>query len=205
MPITGFVNAASFIPMDVADGLVSFFALAGLALFVSAALLRRSPDSALAGRLPPAPDGGIGADHGSWAGVAAGALAFYILVQPIGPFLHELVPTPKRFVIGAVVAAGLFVFMLPLEQWLRRGSPRQAAAASIAARVLLIIVLQIGAQLGTVPSFLLLVMPLFIVLFALLEVFAAGVYAAGRNTFVIAAVDAIVLAWIVAVFMPVRI
>ena len=47
--------------------------------------------------------------------------------------------------------------------------------------------------------------PLFVVLFVVLEIFAAGVYAASGNTFVIAAINAIVLAWIVAAFMPVRI
>jgi hypothetical protein len=205
MPINGFVTPAAFIPMDVADGLVSALALAGLALFAAGTLLRRSPDSAVAGYLPPVSDAPIGADRASWAAVGAGALALYLLVQPIGPFLHELVPTPKRLILGAVVAAGLFVFMLPLERWVRRGSPLQAAGASAAARLLLIVVLQVGAQIGVVPGFLVLVMPLLVVLFVLLEIFAAGVYATSRNVFVIAAVNAIVLAWIVAAFMPVRI
>ena len=205
MPITGFVTPAAFIPMDVADGLVSFFALAGVALLAAAALLRRAPEGVFARRLPPVIDTTIGADRASISAVGAAALAFYLLLQPIGPFLHELVPTPKRLIIGAVVAAGLFVFTLPLERWLRRGSPLQAAGTSIAARVLLIITLMVGAQLGTIPGFLLLVMPLFVVLFVVLEVFAAGVYAASRNTFVIAAANALVLAWIVTVFMPVRI
>ena len=192
-PLTALVNPAAFLSIDVADGLVAELALAGVALFVAARLLRDAPDLA------------SGIDRRSLGAGAAGFLAMYVLMQPIGPFLHELVPTPKRLVLSALLAAGFFVFTLPLEQWLRRGSTWQAAGASAAAKVLIVIFLQVGALVGVVPGFLLLIMPLLVVLFLVIEIFAAGVYAAGRNVFVIAATSAATIGWLLGVFMPVRV
>ena len=191
-PITALTNPAGFLPIDVADGLVAELALAGIALWIAARLLREP--------LEPAEF-----DRRSLAAAGAGFLAMYVLLQPIGPFLHELIPTPKRLVLGALVAAGLFVFTLPLEQLLRRGSTWRAAGVSAAAKLLIIVFLQIGASLGVVPDFLLLIMPLVFVLFLVVEVFAAGVYAAGRNVVVIAATSAATLGWVLGVFMPVRV
>ena len=97
------------------------------------------------------------------------------------------------------------MFTLPLERWVRRGSLRQAVGVSAAARLLLLVVLYVGAVLGVVDGFIVLIMPLFVVLFLVLEVFSAGVYAASRNVTVIALVNAATLGWVLGVFMPVRI
>ena len=204
-PITSFVVPAGFLRVDVAESLVSVLALAGVVLITAVPLLRRSPDHALARLLPPGSEQPSRVDRATWLAVGAGFLAMYLLVQPIGPFLHELVPTPKRLVLGVVISAGLAVFTIPLERWLRRGSLRQAVGISAAARVLLLVVLYVGAALGVVDGFILLIMPLFVVLFLVLEVFSAGVYAASRNVTVIALVNAATLGWVLGVFMPVRI
>jgi len=204
-PITSFVVPAGFLRVDVAESLVSVLALAGLALIAAVPLLRRAPDHALARLLPPGSTQPSGVDRATWLAVGGGFLAMYLLLQPIGPFLHELVPTPKRLALGIVISAGLAVFTIPLERWLRRGSLRQAVGVSAAARLLLLVVLYVGAVLGVVDGFIVLIMPLFVVLFLLLEVLSAGIYAASRNVTVIALVNAATLGWILGVFMPVRI
>jgi dienelactone hydrolase len=192
-PFTTIANPAGFLPIDVADGLVGELALAGVALFLAARWVQGSPE--ITGAI----------DRRSLTAAAAGFGALYLLMQPIGPFLHELVPTPKRLIVGSLLAAGFFVFTLPLERWIRRGTPWQAAGVSAAARVLILAFLQVGAAVGVVPGFLLLIMPLLVVAFLVIEVFAAGVYAAGRNVTVIAATGAATLGWIFGVFMPLRV
>ncbi len=204
-PITSLGVPAGFLRVDVAESLVSVLALAGLVLVAAVPLLRRAPDHALARFLPPASEQPRGVDRATWLAVGAGFLALYLLLQPIGPFLHELVPTPKRLVLGVVIGAGLAVFTIPVERWLRRGSLRQAVGMSAAGRVLLLVALYVGAVLGVVDGFITLIMPLFVVLFLVLEVFSAGVYAASRNVTVIALINAATLGWVLGVFMPVRI
>ncbi len=204
-PITSFVVPAGFLRVDVADSLVSVLGLAGLVLIAAVPLLRRAPGHALARVLPPGSEQPSGVDRATWLAVGAGFLAMYLLLQPIGPFLHELVPTPKRLVLAVVIAAGLAVFTIPLERWLRRGTVGQSVGISAAARVLLLVVLYVGAVLGVVDGFIVLIMPLFVVLFLVLEVFSAGVYAASRNVTVIALVNAATLGWVLGVFMPIRI
>lgn len=204
-PLTGFVTPTAFLSVDVADGLVSVYALTGAALVAAAAYLRRSPEVAVAKYLPVASEPFERIDRRTWAAAGVGALAFYLLLQPIGPFLHELVPTPKRLVLSLAIAAGVLVLMLPLEALLRRGSPRQAAVSSGLGRVLIIVMLQIGATIGVAPGFLLLAMPIVAAMFLLLELFAFGVYSASRNRIVIALVSALATGWMLGVIMPVRI
>jgi hypothetical protein len=63
-------------------------------------------------------------------------------------------------------------------------------------------VLFIGIGIGVLPGVLALVATLLVVQYVLLEIFAAACYARGRNTAVIAVVDAIFIAWVGVMFSP---
>ena len=59
-----------------------------------------------------------------------------------------------------------------------------------------------GVALGLLPSILSLVAPIVLLQYVLLEVFAGTAYAKGRNTAVIAVVEAVLVGWAVALLSP---
>lgn len=138
-----------------------------------------------------------------WAvGVAAG-VAIFVLLVPISGIFHRLVPTPERAVYWVLVAALALPFFAAFEALLRRGRPGRAAGWGILGRILLEAVLLIGLGIGALPSVIGLVIPLLIIQYVMLEIFAAGCYAKARNTAVIAVADAVVVGWLAVTLTPI--
>jgi dienelactone hydrolase len=135
-------------------------------------------------------------------GAAAGAATF-VLLLPLGPVLHRMVPSPTRLALWVVVALMSLPFFAAFEALLRRGGALAALGWGLAGRVLLVVVLGAGLAAGLLPSVIALVLPLFVGLFLLLEVFAGACYARGRDPSVIAVTESVVLAWIVVTFTPI--
>jgi dienelactone hydrolase len=135
-------------------------------------------------------------------GAAAGAATFVVLL-PLGPVLHRMVPTPTRLALWVVVALMALPFFAAFEALLRRGGALAAVGWGLAGRVLVVVVLGAGLAAGVLPAVIALVLPLFAGMFLLLEVFAGACYARGRDPAVIAVTESVVLAWVAVTFTPI--
>jgi hypothetical protein len=137
-----------------------------------------------------------------WAGLAASG-AIVVLLLPLSGVFHRLVPTPQRAVYWVVMAAMALPFFAAFEALIRRGRPGRAAGWGVLGRVLLLAVLFLGLGLRALPDVIALVLPLLVLQYALLEVFAAGAYVRARNTALIAVVDAVFVGWLAVMLTPV--
>ena len=94
-------------------------------------------------------------------------------------------------------------FFAAFEAIVRRGSMVAAIGWGVLGRVLLLAALSIGVSLQVLPAVLALVIPILVLQYVILEIFAASCYATGRNTAVIAVVDAIFIAWLTIMLTPI--
>ena len=103
------------------------------------------------------------------------------------------------------VAVGVLVlpFFAAFEAIVRRGTVVRSIGWGVLGRAVLLAVLYLGVASGAFAPVVGIVVPLLFGLFLLLEVFAATAYASGRNTALIAVVDAVFVAWIVTATIPV--
>ena len=137
-----------------------------------------------------------------WPGVATG-VAIFVLLTPLAAVTHRMVPTPERLVLWVVLAVMALPFFAAFEALVRRGGTWQAIGWGVLGRVVLLGVLGVGLALGLLPAVIGLVIPLLIVQYLVLEVFAATCYARSRNPAVIAVVESVVIAWIAVTLTPI--
>lgn len=69
--------------------------------------------------------------------------------------------------------------------------------------MLIVVAMGLGLGLGAMPTVLALVLPIYVVLFAMFEVFAASVYSVSGNLLLIAIVESLWLARTAAVSWPI--
>ena len=131
-----------------------------------------------------------------------GFFAVYVVVSPLGPIFHQLVPTPERLPIFVLAAALHLPFFLAFEAMVRRGPFRTALFTAVAGRLLVILVAALAVRLELLPGVVSLLLPVLGVLFVLFEVFASAAYRANANPAVIAVTESLWLAWIVAGALP---
>ena len=203
MPVLALGAPATFIPMEVIDTQASHLFAAG-ALVLGFALWRRQ-----SGGPEPAWLGGAGATvradlWGIALPAALGFVAVYLVLAPFGAVYHRLALSPARLLAGALVALAVFPFFLALERLVRRGGTVAATLLGLAGKATALIVTLIGLQLGILPGVLGVIVPILVLIFLVMEVFASGVYAAGRNVTLIAVVHAAWFAWVAAAAMPFR-
>jgi dienelactone hydrolase len=201
-PAFTLTSPGGFLTIPAGGEIVVHGALAGGALLVARALRRR-------GALAFVPAGWLAEervfvdDPRRAAGAAlAGAAGVYLLLSPIGPVFHNLVPTPGRLVAVVVVAALFLPLFVALDLVLRRGPTVPATLQSLGGRVLIVLAVALAVRLGTMPGVVSLMLPLVAMLFLILEIAATAAYATGRNTAAIAGMQALVLGWITATALP---
>ena len=134
---------------------------------------------------------------------AAAALVTFLLLTPLEVVFHRLVPTWERLVLWAVVAVLALPFFAAFEALLRRGGTWAAAGWGALGRVILLLALLVGVRLNLLPGVITLVVPILVLQYLILEVFADTCFAAGRNPAVIAVVDSIFIAWMVTALTPI--
>lgn len=137
-----------------------------------------------------------------WPGLAAG-VAIFLLLSPLAVVAHRFVPTPERLVLWAIVTLMALPFFAAFEALVRRGGTWQAIGWGVLGRVILLVFLAIGLAIGVLPPVIALVLPLLVVQYLLLELFAATCYAAGKNPAVIAVVESVFIAWVVITLTPI--
>jgi dienelactone hydrolase len=192
MPLLAADTPAAFLSVEVGDVVASHLALAGIGLLVWLAARGHT---------------GAGLFREPWrllAGAGLGALSVYVLMLPIGSVVHRMTLTPERMLVLAAASAVLLPFSLAFQRLLRRGPPVSAALSCALGRVLVLAVLGIGVALGLLSPVVMLMLPALALVFALLEVLAASLYAASRNLAAIALIDAVWLAFTLAAVMPLR-
>jgi dienelactone hydrolase len=194
MPLLAAGPPLEIVSLAVADELIGHLALAGVALLVLLALQTQwSPASQLRGVTAAL----IG------AGVAM--IGVFVLLSPLGLFLHRLTLTPERMLAFFLSTLSLFPFSLATALLLRRGPPLTAALYALAGRVLVVLALLVDVWTGLLSGVLVLLLGPLVLVFALAELLAASIYATSRNLVAIAAIDAAFLALILAAIMPIRI
>ncbi|HZN13879.1 MAG TPA: hypothetical protein VFB78_06420, partial [Acidimicrobiales bacterium] len=195
MPLLALGSPANFLPILTGADQYGYYAVAGLLLFAA----RRFGVRRLAEGPSWLPD-----NLRATAGVAGLALvSVYVLLLPISAIFHRLVPTPERMVIWAVGTLLMAPLFLASESLIRKGSLRSAIGLGAASRVMSLLVLAIGIRLGFLPGVLSLIMPILLLIFVMVEIFAAGVYWRSRNVWLIALVEAAWIAWLAAIAGPV--
>ncbi|MEU4620088.1 alpha/beta fold hydrolase [Actinoplanes sp. NPDC023801] len=198
IPLLTWGDPGQLLGLEAGGALVMLLAAAGLLL--SAAT--RTPAVRRWARLPQPGDPAVG----GWrqvavaAPVAAGGML--LLLAPVGPVTHTLVPTPQRLLAAVVAAALLTPFLLAVERLLRHGSPVAASARSLAARLLLIVVVMAGVVIGVLPGMLGMHLLALAPILIGLELLCAGMFARRADPRVPALAQAAVLGWIVALLSP---
>jgi hypothetical protein len=114
-----------------------------------------------------------------------------------------MVPSPARAVYWLVLSAACLPIFAAYEALTRRGRNATAIGAGIGGKLLLLAVLFGGVGLGLLPFVIGLVAPLLVLQYVLLELFASTAFARGRNTAVIAVVEAVLVGFVVATLSPV--
>ena len=136
----------------------------------------------------------------------AAAFAFGAIVIINGAYevaLHRTALTPERLLVTLASALLLLPFFVSFELIFRRGTTVMATVLGSLGRVLVIITIVVGLGLGALPFVLSLVLPVFVILFVMFEVFAASVYSATGNLLLIAVVEALWFARTAALSWPI--
>jgi dienelactone hydrolase len=196
MPLLATGPPAAIIPLEVADGLFSHLALAGIVLLLWLTLGGRPG-------VPSLPDGR--AIFRSLVGGAIGTIGVFLMLSPLGVFLHRLSLTPERFLAFGMGTLAVLPFSLAAALLLRRGPPVSAGLYALAGKFVLLVVILIGIGTGMLASVLgFIVGPLFAILI-FVELLAASIYAVSRDRMAIALIEAASLALVLSAIMPVRI
>jgi dienelactone hydrolase len=194
MPLVSLGSPGAILSIEIGDEVVVHFALAGIALLIAFHLRDRAQFASL-----------FAAPGRSLLGAALGTIGIYVLLQPIGSFLHRLSLTPERMAVFALVTLGFLPLALAMQALLRRGRPLSAGLYSAAGRVVVLLVLVAGVAAGAIAPVVMLMIPALALVFVLVEIMASSFYLASRNLLAIGLIDAAWLGLIVAAIMPMRV
>ncbi|MEH1017288.1 alpha/beta hydrolase [Micromonospora sp. CPCC 206060] len=126
-----------------------------------------------------------------------------LLLLPLGPLGHGLLPTPTRVVLGLLATLLLLPFFLAADLLVRRGTPLAASGFALAVRLLLLVVTFVAVATGLLPGMIGLYLMLLAPFLVLLELVAGAMYAVGRDPRLPAVFQAGALGWLLAIISPV--
>lgn len=189
VPVGSLLDPAGFLGAGYGE-VVSSLAIAGVLLF----LLRLRPRGSVEDRGECALRTALGS-----AAALAGA---FVLFVPLDGVVHTLVPTSRRLVLACVMTPLLAVFFVQVQALLRRGAVWRATLGSIASHGAVLVALAAGVVLGLFPGVVALALPLLAGVFGLVEAFGIGAYARTRSGAFVGLVEALWVAGIAAVAMP---
>ncbi len=135
------------------------------------------------------------------AAFAFGAIA--VLNSSYEVVLHRTALTPERLFVTLASAIPILPFFFAFEVILRRGSTAMATVLGSLGRILIMIAIMAGLGLGTIPLVLGLVLPVYVILFVMFEVFATSVYWGSGNLLLIALVESLWFARTAALAWPI--
>jgi len=191
LPLVSSGSPMAFLSLEVGDVILSWLSYSGVAMLV-----------VLAWR------GGLtGLDWGgrplqTLLGAGLGFFSLTLLMQPLHGIAHSMTLSATRAGVFVVAAFALLPFAMAFQLLLRRGSPMRAASCCVLGRVLVLAVIAIAVRLGALETVVSLMLGVIGLAMFSLEIFAAGVYARSRNRWVIASVEALWIAWVSALTLP---
>jgi dienelactone hydrolase len=185
MPLVATMPPVSFVPLVVGDVEVSWFAVAGLILVGGFALTKMFDRYHLRETLA----GTLGS---SLLAAAIGVAVIYVCdVATSWTFLtfHRLSLTPERLLAAGAAMVLLFPFWGGFELLVRRGSLVTSTVVASIGRLLILILMAVGAILGILPGVVMLVLPIIAMTFVTFEIFAASAFSTSRNLLLVALVE----------------
>ena len=191
MPLAG-ADPASFVPVVVGDIQLSWFGVAGLIIVVVLALSHRLDWYRIR--------------EGAGAAILAAAGGFavaYVCQVAMSVAFHHQSMSPERLMVMAMASVILFPFWMGFELLLRRGGPAISTAWAVLGRILIVVLMAAGVSLGLLPFFLMLILPIIVLNFVMIEIFAASAYSASRNLTLIAVFETLWFAWLIAAASPI--
>lgn len=189
VPIGSFVDPARFLGAGYGD-VVSCLLVGGLVLCLPHLRRRRIA--------------GLSLDrvYRAALGAAVALAGAFVLFVPLDGVVHRLVPTPPRLGLACVMAPLLAVFFVPLQALLRRGPLLRATMGSAAGHGAVLLALGAGVVFDVLPEVVGLALPLLVGAFGLVEAFGLGAYAKTGSGAFVGIVEALWVAGIAAVAMP---
>jgi dienelactone hydrolase len=183
-----------FLPILLGDYLALHFGVYGLITAAGVAWLRRRGHGTWAMPIAWGPFLMAVAGTAAWGMLAVGV--------PVDAFVFNLTPVPGRWLLIAALAAGTLPFFLA-DAWLTRaaGGPTGGYWAT-KGFFLLSLALAIALNLDAL-FFLIIIVPAILVLFAIYGLFSTWVWRRTGSPWPAAMVEALVVAWAVAVVFPV--
>ena len=191
MPLTA-ANPAAFVPIVVGSIQISWFMVAGL-IMLGVITLSQTPDWNLI-------RAGLGT---SMLAGAAGFAVVYVCQVAMSVMLHHLSLSPERLMVMAMATVLLFPFWMSFEWLVRRGGLAISTVQASLGRILILVLMGVGAALNVLPFVLILILPILGIAFVMIEIFAASAYSASRNLTLIAVFETLWFAWMISATSPI--
>jgi dienelactone hydrolase len=191
MPLAA-ADPAAFVPIVVGDSQISWFMVAGLIILGVIALTH--------------PLEWYRAREGIGAAMIAGLAAFavvYVCQVSMSMMLHHLSLTPERVMVMAMGAVLMFPFWMGFELIVRRGGLAGSTTWASLGRILILVLTAVGVSMHVLPFVLMLILPILGITMVMIEIFSASVYSASRNLVLIAVVETLWFAWMIAASSPI--
>jgi dienelactone hydrolase len=192
MPLIAIASPAAFFPLVVGAVQVSWFMAAGVIVVIV---------------LLPSPVLEWSKLRDSWgATLLAAAVAMAVIylgqVALSAPF-HRLALSLERLLSAVIGTVVMLPFWFSFELMLRRGGLAVATARAVLGRILIIGVMIAGVFLQVLPVVLMLGLPAIVLIYVMIEIFAASAYSSSNNLALIALVESAWLAWLIAATNPI--
>jgi dienelactone hydrolase len=185
-------DPASFVPLVIGSIQISWFLVGGLIVVGVIALSH--------------PQEWYRIREGSGAAMIAGAVGFavaYVCQVAMSPLLHQLSLSPERVMVMAMGAVLMFPFWIGFELLVRRGGLAISTMWASLGRILILVLMVVGVMLDVLPGVLMLIMPIILFAFVMIEIFSASAYSTSRNLLVIAVFETLWWAWMLAASSPI--
>ena len=191
MPLSA-ANPAYFLQIVVGDVQISWFMVAGLIMLGVIALSQTLDWERIR----------AGAGVAMLAGAASFAVV-YVCQVAMSAMLHHLSLSPERLMVMAMATILLFPFWLSFEWLVRRGGLAISTVQASLGRILILVLMAVGVSLNVLSGVLMLILPILVIAFVMIEIFSASAYSASRNLIVIAVFETLWFAWMIAATSPI--
>ncbi len=185
-------DPASFVPIIIGSIQISWFLVGGLIVVGVIALSH--------------PQEWYRIREGAGAAMIAGAAGFlvaYVCQVAMSPLLHQLSLSPERLLVMAMGALLMFPFWIGFEMLARRGGLAISTMWASLGRILILILMVVGVILDVLPGVLMLILPIIVFAFVMIEIFSASAYGTSRNLVLIATFETLWWGWMLAAASPI--
>ena len=92
---------------------------------------------------------------------------------------------------------------MSFELLVRRGGLAISTVWASLGRILILVLMVVGVSLNVLPFVLMLILPIIMIAFVMIEIFSASAYSASRNLALIAIFETLWFAWMIAAASPI--